>query len=576
MRSTSTFRPQASLTLALALGVLAFLPAACGPANGISTAPENTPATQEATAGDAGADSLAVAREPAYAGLDKVFPEIAQLETWYREALQAVWNDDLDVAEQRSALLDSALTEVDDDENPLAGVYYQSLEARVDKLKDLILEERTLQKYLAKVDSLSVVNPDGGVDSTALSTLLERPVGQKPASPRYDLALVANPLTDRWVNFFSGDGRHYMELWLTRLPKYEPIIYKVLDEYDVPRDLVFLAMIESGLSMQARSYANAVGPWQFIAGTGKLYDLRIDWWVDDRRNLEKATRAAASHLSDLYEQFHSWPLALAAYNCGSRRVERSITRHKTRDFWKLTSLPSQTRNYVPKFMAALYIGKDPAKYGFALPSGELFSYDVVPVEDATDLRLIAELAETPLEKILELNPYCKRWCTPPGERYEVRVPVGKGSIASERLAQVPAEERVTWRRHRVARGETLAGLAKNYSTSVQAIRDANKLRAKTALHPGSYLIIPVVSVEAPGPRVAQYIAEAAKAVAASGNESSGTGRSKTYVVRRGDTLSAISRRHGVSVTQIMQWNRKRSSRVHVGERLRIRLRASAD
>ena len=576
MRSTSSCRHHGSLLFGLALGLLALLPAGCGPANGTSTPLEDAPLAEELTPADSGADSLAEAREPAYAGLDKVFPEIAQLENWYREALQAVWNDDLDLAEQRSALLDSALTEVDDDENPLASVYYQSLEARVDKLKDLVLEERTLQKYLAKVDSLSVVNPDGVVDSTALSTLLERPVGQKPASPRYDLALVENPLTDRWVNFFTGDGRHYMELWLTRLPKYEPIIYKVLDEYDVPRDLVFLAMIESGLSMQARSYANAVGPWQFIAGTGKIYDLRIDWWVDDRRNLEKATRAAASHLSDLYEQFHSWPLALSAYNCGPRRVDRAIARHKTRDFWKLTSLPGQTRNYVPKFMAALYIGKDPARYGFTPPSGETYSYDVVPVEDATDLRLIAEVADTPLEKVLELNPHVKRWCTPPGEHYEVRVPTGKGTQAAERLAQVPVDERVTWRRHRVARGETLAGLAKNYSTPVQAIRDANKLRPKAALRPGTYLIIPVVSAEEPGPRVAQYIAEAAKSVAAAGNEPSGTGRSKTYVVRRGDTLSAISRRHGVSVTQIMQWNRKHSSRVHVGERLRIRLRSSAD
>jgi membrane-bound lytic murein transglycosylase D len=503
-----------------------------------------------------------------------VYPEIAQLETWYREALQAVWNDDLDLAEQRGALLDSALTEINDDENPLAGIYFQSLGARLDKLKDLILEERTLERYLAKVDSLSVVSPNGGVDSTALSTLIERPVGARPLSPRYDLQLVENPMTERWVRFFSGDGRHYMDLWLTRLPKYQDLIYSVLDEYQVPRDLIYLAMIESGLSLHARSYANAVGPWQFMAGTGKLYDLRIDWWVDERRNLEKATRAAASHLSDLYEQFDSWPLALAAYNCGGGRVSRAIKRHGTRDYWKLTSLPSQTRNYVPKFMAALYIGKDPKRYAFNPPNGDRYVYDVVPVEDATDLRLIAELAECSIEQILELNPYVKRWCTPPSERYDVRVPAGKGETVVERLGQIPAEERVTWRRHRVVRGETLSGLAKHYNTPVQAIRDANKLGQRKTLKPGAYLIIPVISAVEPGPRVAQYIAEAAKSASASAAESSG--RSVIYKVRRGDTLSKISRKHGVSVTQIMKWNRKRSARIFVGERLRLSSKSNAD
>jgi LysM repeat protein len=572
MRPTTIRGVTACVALAAVLGGFVFLQAGCG---GTAARPASAPAATQvpaATALSAVADSLAEASDPAYAGLDKVYPEIAQLETWYREALQAVWNDDLEVAEQRTALLDSALTEVDDDENPLAGIYFQSLGARLDKLKDLILEERTLQRYLAKVDSLSVVNPDGVVDTAALSSLIERPVGAKPASPRHDLQLVENPLTERWVRFFTGDGRHYMELWLTRLPKYQDGIWMVLDEYDIPRDLVYLAMIESGLSLQARSYANAVGPWQFIAGTGKLYDLRIDWWVDERRNLEKATRAAASHLRDLYEQFDSWPLALAAYNCGSRRVERAIARHKTRDFWKLTSLPSQTRNYVPKFMAALYIGKDTRRYGFPPVAGDRYVYDVVPVEDATDLRLIAELAECPLEQVLELNPYVKRWCTPPSERYDVRVPTGKGALVSERLAQVPAEDRVTWRRHRVARGETLSGLAREYSTSVQAIRDANKLGARKTLKPGTYLIIPVITAAEPGPRVAQYIAEAAKSASAAGS----TGRSVTYKVRRGDTLSSIGRKHGVSVSQIMKWNRKRSARIFVGERLRLSARSNAD
>lgn len=520
-------------------------------------------------------DSLEAAEELDYAGLEVLFPEIVQLEIVYREALQAVWNDDLALSEQRTATLDSVLSEVSEDENPLAAIYYQSLTARLERLKELVLEQRSLQRYFAKVDSLSVITPDGNVDSLALANLLEKPARQAPQQegPRYDLALVENPLTDRWIRFFTGDGRHYMELWLSRLPRYEGTIYPILDEYGLPRDLIYLAMIESGLSMRAHSKANAVGPWQFIHGTGRIYGLKVDWWIDERRELEKATRAAAQHLSDLHDAFGSWPLAFAAYNCGPGRVTKAIARHKTRDFWRLSTLPSQTRNYVPKFMAALYVGKNPERYGMTIPPADAYAYDLVSVEDATDLRLIAELAEVPLDVVVDLNPHVRRWCTPPGERYDVKVPIGAGARCSERLAQVPPEERVTWRRHRVRKGETLSGIARSYTTPVQGIAAANKMKTTSKLHPGQYLLIPVLSVEEPGPRVAQYISDAAKS--ADANVASSR-RSVSYKVRRGDTLSSIARKHGVSVKQVMSWNRKKSSRIYVGERLRLQVQSQAD
>jgi membrane-bound lytic murein transglycosylase D len=528
-----------------ALLVLALAVAGCGgtAANRHSSAPTDVRrASTDASETGAPGDSLEPAAEPDYSGLEKVAPEIVGLETLYREALQAVWNDDLATAEARSAALDSALAEVDDDDpNQLVSIYIQSLETRMEKLKDLILEQRTLQTYLAKMDSLSVISPEGVVDSTALSTLLERRVEAPPSSPRFDFELVENPLTQRWVNFFTGDGRHYMELWLTRLPIYRDLIDDILDEYNLPRDLVFLAMIESGLSVKAHSSANAVGPWQFIAGTGRIYDLRIDWWVDDRRNIEKATRAASSHLSDLYDEFGSWPLAFAAYNAGPRRITRAIAKHRTRDFWKLTSLPSQTRNYVPKFMAALYIGKDPERYGFRVPDGDKFAYDIVVVEDATDLRLIAELCECSLEDLIELNPYVRRWCTPPGESYDVRVPparvprspsVGAGAgRGTHHLAPPPR-----------SKGETLVGVARNYSTSVQAICDANKLRPKSSLRPGNYLIIPG-DLGRRGQPARRALHRRSRQVGVE-RVGDGSGR-RTYVVRRGDTLSSIGRRHSV-------------------------------
>ena len=496
--------------------------------------------------------------EPGYAGLDLLYPEILDLDTLYRETLDAIRNDDLVQAESGIALLDSALTEVNDTMNPLATIYFQNLGSRVERLKGLVQEARDFNRYVARMDSLGVITSEGELDSLALVELLEVPKQLQPDDPRYDFELVENPLTERWVKYFTGDGRRYMELWLARKPVHEDVIYGILDEYNLPRDLIYLAMIESGLNMKARSYANAVGPWQFISSTGKLYGLKIDWWVDERRHLEKSTRAAASHLSDLYESLGSWPLAFSAYNAGIRRVERAIRRHGTRDFWRLSSLPRQTRNYVPKFMACLEIGLNPEVYGFRVPPREKLEYDLVRVDDATDLNLIAELAEVTVDSVVTLNPHLKRWSTPPGEDYEIKVPRGLGVQVAAKLADVPASDRVSWRRHRVRRGESLSTIATRYGTSVTAIKQANKLR-RNMIHSGQFLLIPVVGENA-SERVQRYIAQAAKQAPA---------EQFTHRVRRGETLGRIARRYGVSVKQLMAWNEKSNTRIFVGERLTV-------
>ena len=531
--------------------------ASCGgPAVDRSTSPENLDPLAEAVAleslAGSGSDTVAVAEEGTdFGGLELQFPELVIIDDAYRETLEALWSDDLAAAEAGLAFLDSALAEVTDEKHPLASIYFESLATRTERLGALVEEARALETTLARLDSLDMLS-EGPIDSTALAP--SQPVPHDPLDPRYDFELVENQLTARWVRYFSGDGRHYMQLWLDRKPLYEEIIYGILDEYTLPRDMIYLAMIESGLSLKARSYANAVGPWQFIASTGRLYGLKIDWWVDDRRHLEKATRAAASHLSDLYESLGSWPLAFAAYNCGTRRVERAIRRHGTRDFWRLTSLPRQTRNYVPKFMAALQIGKNPVAYGFTLPSPGRLEYDLVRVEDATDLHLIAELADVQFEQIVELNPHLKRWSTPPGEAHEVKVPKGRGEETMLKLAQVPEQDRVRWRRHRVRSGETLTSIAGMYGTTAKTIQQANHMSRNT-IHPGTYLLIPVV--DGPSETAQRHIDAAAQ-------ESAGEA-TQQYTVRRGDTLSKVASRHGVSVRQIMSWNEKRSTNIKVGE-----------
>lgn len=491
-------------------------------------------------------------------GMEFLYPELLSLDESYRATLEAIRDDDLPAAEEALAQLDEELSEAQRDVGPPASFYVESMASRVKRLQGLVDEMRQFQSYLDRMGADGDFVADTAADSLALAQLHAHiePIG--PKGPRHDLELVENALVERWIRYFTGDGRHYMELWLSRQPLYEDTIDRILDEHDLPRDLIYLAMIESGLSLKARSYANAVGPWQFISSTGRLYGLKIDWWVDERRHLEKATEAAASHLSDLYESLGSWPLAMAAYNCGIRRVERAIRRHGTRDFWQLRSLPRQTRNYVPKFMAALEIGHNRESYGFAPAESEPLAYDVIQVDDATDLHLVADLAHTSLDVLVELNPHLKRWSTPPGAAYEIRVPAGTGDSVGARLAQVAPEDRVRWRRHRVSRGESLGLIARQYGTSVTAIRQANNMRG-TMIHPGEHLLIPVVG-GTPGTLAQQSIEHAAKVNKA---------ESTTYVVRRGDTLGRISSRYGVSVRQLMEWNDKSSTRIRVGERLEL-------
>ena len=490
--------------------------------------------------------------------LEVLYPELKDLDEAYRKTLQALREDDLPGAEEALNQLESDLEQARRHIGPPGSLYVESMTGRLERLQGLVKEMRDYQRSIARVPEEVENEADAAADSAALVELHTKAERKTPSGPRHDLEIVDHPLIDRWVRYFSGDGRHYMELWLSRRPLYEDFIYDVLDEHDVPRDLLYLAMIESGLSMKARSYANAVGPWQFISSTGRLYGLKIDWWVDERRDLDKATRAAASHLSDLYESLHSWPLALAAYNCGIRRVERATRRHRTEDFWKLSSLPRQTRNYVPKFMAAMKIGKDPKAYGFDVPEAPPLRYDVVKVEDATDLHLVANLAGTGFDALAELNPHLKRWATPPGEAYWIKVPKGMGDEVKDKLASVPEDERVRWRRHRVGRGETLAGLAREYGTSVEAIRQANNMRG-SRLNPGNYLLIPVVG-ESPSTLAQESIENVAKA---------NTEEQSVYVVRRGDTMARIARRHGVTVSQLKEWNGKSGTRIYRGERLTL-------
>jgi peptidoglycan lytic transglycosylase D len=374
-----------------------------------------------------------------------------------------------------------------------------------------------------------------------------------------------------YLEFFQGRGRERMGIWLNRMQRYEPMIRERLAREGMPGDLVYLAMIESGFSNTATSRARAVGMWQFMKGTAKYYDLRVDSWVDERRDPFKATDAAARHLRDLNQRFGSVYLAAAAYNAGSGRVSRGLRRLRPDDseasldaaFFRLYDtrlLRRETKDYVPKLIAAALIAKEPARYGFTVTSAEPLVHDSIVVPTMTGLDVIARLADTTVAVIREMNPQFLRVATPPANASVVRLPAGRGPQTVAAYAELPPEKRVTFVEHFVARGETMGGIARKYRVSSRLLADANPKVNPRRLRIGQRLIVPTGG--AISSSMARRMADPVPAA--------GTNRSGYHRVKRGETLSGIADEYGVSQRDLRRWNKLDArGRIRAGQRLRV-------
>lgn len=380
-----------------------------------------------------------------------------------------------------------------------------------------------------------------------------------------DLPIVLNEAVLSGIDLYQGPLREWFTEALARGGRYLPYIREVFASEGIPQDLAYVALVESAFKPTALSRARAKGVWQFIASTGKRYGLQQDWWVDERSDPEKATRAAARYLKTLHSMFGDWNLALAGYNAGEAKVARGIARYGTSDFWSLRrtrAFRRETKNYVPLIHAAIVVAKAPDTYGFEVTPETAVQTDSVPVKGAVDLRVIAECAGAPLDQVRGLNPQLRRMATPAGRTFDVKVPVGTGEALGKCLASLPAEKRVQFRTHVVARGQTLYTIARRYGTRSSDIASANAISPRKALKVGTELIIPIE----PSTRSASNLRAARK----TGNESASAQPTRIkHRIRRGDTLGSIASQYGTTIRELQSWNGLTSTRIAVGETLMI-------
>ncbi|HPC11779.1 MAG TPA: LysM peptidoglycan-binding domain-containing protein, partial [candidate division Zixibacteria bacterium] len=378
----------------------------------------------------------------------------------------------------------------------------------------------------------------------------------EPEEITFDIPVYMNERVRKSVVYFQTVAREAFEKFLRRSKKYDRMMKDIIRQYEMPEDLVYLSMVESGFNPRAYSWARASGLWQFIASTGRLYGLDRDWWIDERRDPIKSTHAACRFLKDLYQKFGSWELAMAAYNGGPGRVERTIAKQGTRDFWKL-NLRRQTMDYVPLIMAAAMISKEPEKYGFeSIEFEDELTWDEVSIDRCLDLTVVADAVGCTVGELEDLNPELLRKFTPPNVKdYRLKIPSGSRTkfLAAYESMESPKES--SWVRHTIRRGETVSSIASRYGVSQYSILAANNMSSRSKIYAGRTLIVPVPLDGAPS---------------GGGDGRSYESRNGVYVVRSGDTMWDIAKAFGTSVDALRRSNAiGRGARIYVGQKLRI-------
>ncbi len=481
--------------------------------------------------------------------------------------------------------------------------------ATPDALRLRLIEETAALKAGLSASSRDGESPAGEQDDAAdteetpdLVNPKEEPALESPpigpeaiAEPdlsKYDVPIELNEQVKAYIQFFQTQKRkrELIGRAFERSGRYLPMMKDIFKGQGLPQDLVNLAYIESAFNYRAFSRAKAMGIWQFIKSTAQRYRLKVTHHLDERRDPEKATRAAAAYLKDLYGMFNSWPLALAAYNAGEHKVQRAIDRQGTTDFWSLR-LPRETQLFVPAFMAITIMAKDPQQYGFTPPTEKPWEVERVSVPGAIELHSIARVVNVPPDEIRELNAALMRGVTPPGSaQAEVLLPLGTKEVLLANLDQLPRSRssdvaqgkrrqvvQTTGDRYRVRPGDTLGKIASRHRTRVAVLAGLNGMKADDTLQVGVLLRLPQ-GKRSTGPAIASAPATPSPTMAAMTpkpvlSRVEGTAapdRSPVHIVKRGDTLWGIAKAYAVTAEELRQWNDlKRSAKLQPGQPLRV-------
>lgn len=393
-----------------------------------------------------------------------------------------------------------------------------------------------------------------------------------------------NEKVSYYISRYQGNLKPWIQRILDRSQIYLPYIKKVFAEKGIPEDLAYLPIIESDFNPQAISPKGAAGLWQFMPQTGNYYNLKVNYWSDDRFDPERSTKAAADHLTHLNKNFKSWVISLMAYNAGGGKLSRSIKKIKSNNYWDLYNsglLARETEEYIPKFVAAVMIAKNPEKFGFKVNKANVIfpQGDIVYIDDAADLSLIAELIGVSPTDIKALNPHLARQVTPPNTvRYPLRIPEGTANIFNETFAKIPKEERVTFRRHEVRMNETISHLSSFYKVPASAILEINKIKSAKNLQVGTQVMIPIQGLDnAKQVDMAQYeeeqkrIKEGRFVRFSSLPKPDYDYKDIMYHVRSGDTLWTIARKYKIDMAEIKAWNELKNNTLSVGSEIFLRI-----
>jgi len=422
------------------------------------------------------------------------------------------------------------------------------------------------------------ISPDEERMALELEFIEDMESGRNGRNMAANFSFPHNPEVERSIEFFrSGRMRERFTSWLERSGRYRDVMSEALRNEGLPDDLVYLALIESGFNPKAFSRAKASGPWQFIESTGRRFGLAINWWVDERRDPVKSAKSAARYLKDLYARFGVWDLAMAAYNAGEGRIEKARARARTDDFWKIrktNNIRTETKDYVPLYIAATRIAKNPVEYGFdSIDYQEPLNFDEVVVTSPVDLGIAAALAGVDVQEIKDLNPELKQFSTPPyNNEYVLRLPTGSADAFLDNVRDVPPEELVNLRSHAVARGQTLAGIARKYGVSPKTLREMNPGMHKRALQEGEVVYLPAASAVS---RQTALKSDGAGKVAKAATQgepevASETGDLQSHRIGKGDTLAKVATRYRVPVQTLIKLNpHLKPSRLKIGDSIRV-------